>query len=347
MAARRNPGVRADKLVDFLEVAYDMALDDQRWLRALMEATLAVWGAGAEAHGAIYDASDVSDFQVKTADFIGLSDEAVDCIMEALPLFTPPFVTRTFRALLANSQHEMGLPELVGMIDGMTALGRVGSLGLNGLDPSGKGVFIGMWSREPVTHTVAEMALLRRIAHHIGAAHRCRRRLRASQPERPAPDPTVGAEAILDRRGRVVHAEGEAQAKAAQADLLATATARERARTAKPTTDDGLREWPPLTRARWTLVDSFEQGGARYVVARENQSRLGGLETLTDRERQAIAYLACGQSTKETAYALGIADATVRVLLARAAAKLGVRSRADLLAHEDVRSVSPDGKRPR
>jgi DNA-binding CsgD family transcriptional regulator len=97
-----------------------------------------------------------------------------------------------------------------------------------------------------------------------------------------------------------------------------------------------LREWRPLTCARWTLVDSFERGGARYVVARENQSHIEGLAALTDRERQAVVYVAIGQSTKETAYALGISDVTVRVLLARAAAKLGVRSRAALLAHEDV-----------
>src|SRR6266540_1833450 len=61
----------------------------------------------------------------------------------------------------------------------------------------------------------------------------------------------------------------------------------------------------------------------------------------------AVAYLAIGQSTKETAYALGISDVTVRVLLARAAAKLGVRSRAELLAHDEVPPLRPGGKKPR
>src|SRR4029078_8728307 len=58
------------------------------------------------------------------------------------------------------------------------------------------------------------------------------------------------------------------------------------------------------------------------------------------------AYLAIGQSTKETAYALGISDATVRVLMGRAAAKLGVKTRRDMLEHPEVRTLVPAGEGP-
>ena len=68
-----------------------------------------------------------------------------------------------------------------------------------------------------------------------------------------------------------------------------------------------LRRWRPLADARWTLV----------------------------------AYVALGQSTKETAYALGISDTTVRVHLKHAATKLGVRTRADLLRHPQVEALRP------
>jgi DNA-binding NarL/FixJ family response regulator len=54
-----------------------------------------------------------------------------------------------------------------------------------------------------------------------------------------------------------------------------------------------------------------------------------------------VACLARGYSTKEVGFALGIADATVRVLLARAASKLGVRSREALLAHPAVGPLRP------
>jgi DNA-binding NarL/FixJ family response regulator len=58
--------------------------------------------------------------------------------------------------------------------------------------------------------------------------------------------------------------------------------------------------------------------------------------TLSVREREVVEGLARGQSTKEIAYALGIADVTVRVLIRRAVAKLGVTSRTTLLAHSEV-----------
>ncbi len=120
-----------------------------------------------------------------------------------------------------------------------------------------------------------------------------------------------------------------------------TAIARERAQSSNGDAVESSLTWPRLTRARWTLVDSFEASGSRYIVAREDQAVARGLDALTDRERQVVAYLALGQSTKETAYALGITDVTVRVLLGRAATKLGVRSRRELLAHELVRTLRP------
>ena len=88
-----------------------------------------------------------------------------------------------------------------------------------------------------------------------------------------------------------------------------------------------LSRFRPLTSAQWTLVDAYECNGTRYIVARENQANVRGLARLSSRERQAVAYVAAGQSTKETAYALGISANTVRVLLARAAAKLGAKTR--------------------
>ncbi len=345
MAGGRGSGVHPEKLADFLEVAYDVAPDDRTWLRKVMEAGVAIWGRSGASHGAIYDASDVSAFHLDQVEFIGLPAPAVEVLGRGLSLFTPSFVTRTFRSLLANSAREVSFPEMRPMIEEMGMTGFPDQFGLNGLDPSGRGIFLGWWAKETIELSPGELPLFRRMAHHLGAAHRVRRRLRASQPDRPAPDPTVDAEAILDAKARVVHAAGPARSKAARDELVASTRARDRARARKQMAATPLREWRPLTRARWTLVDSFERGGARYVVARENQSCVRGLESLTDRERQAVAYLVVGQSTKETAYALGISDATVRVLLARAAARLGVRSRADLLAHAQVRELAPGSGR--
>lgn len=88
----------------------------------------------------------------------------------------------------------------------------------------------------------------------------------------------------------------------------------------------------PTLGGRWTLVDAFDRDGVRYVVARENRSKSDGLAALSERERQVVEQLGRGLSTKEIAYALGIAGATVRVFIRRASGKLGATSRRSLLA---------------
>ncbi len=54
-------------------------------------------------------------------------------------------------------------------------------------------------------------------------------------------------------------------------------------------------------------------------------------EALTDRERQVIRCAKFGHHNKLIAYELGISDSTVRVLIARAASKPGLRGRSELL----------------
>lgn len=55
------------------------------------------------------------------------------------------------------------------------------------------------------------------------------------------------------------------------------------------------------------------------------------LAALSSRERQVAELARIGASNKEIAYELGLAHSTVRVLLARAATKLGAESRAALV----------------
>jgi DNA-binding CsgD family transcriptional regulator len=71
----------------------------------------------------------------------------------------------------------------------------------------------------------------------------------------------------------------------------------------------------------WTLIDHDDRDGPK-----------AGLEALTAREREVVHRAMAGNSNKTIAYDLGIADATVRVLLWRAYGKVGVRSRRDLIA---------------
>ena len=334
---------RPENICTFMDAAYDLDADDDAWTRQVLESGRAVWGRGGPAQAAIYDASQVANISFESFQALGFSDEGLRWLQRAVAMFTPSYVAGSFRSLLVgNCSNCLAVPELAPFLQAMAGLGLPDHYAINGLDPLGKGALVVFWDRQGYQPRPGEAAIYRRLAHHLGAAHRVRRRLRAAHGPRPAARATVGADAVIDRRRRrVVHAEGAARTKAAQAELIETFDARDRVRRTGDAGVDNLRRWTPLARARWTLVDSFERDGARYVVARENQPSTTGLAALSDRERQVAVYLAIGMSTKEIAYALGLSDATVRVLIARAAAKFGCRSRTQLLEHPDIRRLRP------
>jgi len=85
-------------------------------------------------------------------------------------------------------------------------------------------------------------------------------------------------------------------------------------------------------RAKWTVVKQFEQGGHRYQLRSQPLEQRGETASLTEREEEVLTCALDGHSNKSIAYELGVAPSTVGVLLFRAAAKLGVKSRRDLLS---------------
>jgi DNA-binding CsgD family transcriptional regulator len=161
---------------------------------------------------------------------------------------------------------------------------------------------------------------LGRLIVHFATAFRLRRRLRG-------PRATAAPDAVLRPDGTLVHAEGAARSRQSRDLLRRSVAALDRARGPMRRSDADR----ALAGARWSLVDSFESDGRRYVVARENDCRVGGGGALTRRERQIVEHARLGQSSKVIAYTLGISDSTVRVFLARAYAKLGIKGRAQLL----------------
>lgn len=102
--------------------------------------------------------------------------------------------------------------------------------------------------------------------------------------------------------------------------------------------------WTALVSGRWSLVDHFESGGRRFIVARRNPLGVSDPRALTERER-AVAHLAAlGKSNKLIAYELGLSTATVSTHLAAVIRKLRVSSRIDLvrLLH-GLRPETPGG----
>jgi hypothetical protein len=157
-ALRTKSPFRPEEIGDFLDAAYTLETDDAAWLADVMAKARSVWGQDGPAHGAIYDASDVTAFRALQVHFIEFSDEAIGSLMRGIGLFTPAMVSRTFRALLVGDTRRQA-PELLPMAEELGALGTPNSLNINGLDPAGPGVFIGMWARAQTEPPPAEMAV--------------------------------------------------------------------------------------------------------------------------------------------------------------------------------------------
>jgi DNA-binding NarL/FixJ family response regulator len=139
--------------------------------------------------------------------------------------------------------------------------------------------------------------------------------------------------AVFDAEGRVHDASDAAREKAALEDLRRAVLTLEKVRgpMRREAPDAALARWRTLVQGRWSLVDQMDHDGRRYILARENAPAASGSALLTARERQIMGFARLGHDNKLIAYELGISHSTVRVLIARAAKKLGVRTRAELV----------------
>jgi DNA-binding CsgD family transcriptional regulator len=116
--------------------------------------------------------------------------------------------------------------------------------------------------------------------------------------------------------------------------LRELALAVESGRVSAPLREDSravLALWWGLVEGRWSLVERFEAGGRRYYVAQENPPDRVALASLDMLERRLVTLIGTGQSEKAAAHALGVGASTVSALLKATLAKLGLRSRTDLV----------------
>jgi len=122
-----------------------------------------------------------------------------------------------------------------------------------------------------------------------------------------------------------VHESAKDHAARTALRRAAVAFDRARGRLWREDQDEALAIWQALIEGRWSLLDHFDSDGRRFIVAHRNDPNLPDVRGLTKRECQVLAYAMLGRSNKDIAYELGVATATVGVLLARARGKLGDR----------------------
>lgn len=325
-------GPTSEDVIAILEAAYRVTLPEIEWMDGVLAACAPFLRHGLGTFGYVFDATGP---RLKTGTLRSVPRaEPVEAAMRAMVESVPrEYVERTWL-------HEpFGLAsDVPGTEEILAATGAPyrDVLAINGFDPSGHGVWVGTPLATKGTRDEADTARWTRVAAHLGAAYRIRRRLEA------ATDATLGADAIAEPDGRLAHAEGDAKGESAREALSRAVLTIDRARTRAGRTDDeALSAWRAMVGARWSLVDHFDADGRRYVVIRSNEVHTGTVGDLSRRERQVLALLAIGHSTKVVAYELGITETTVRVLILKAMRKLGARSREELLARF---RADPDGR---
>jgi DNA-binding CsgD family transcriptional regulator len=315
-----------------VEAAYRLESPEQEWLAGVMLAARPMMDAGLGTIAFTVDASSMPEARVELILVDGLPAPHMRGLVEQMVRSGGreggPQPARALPcspcATMSQDQPREVYREFVEQVAGF---GMRDALFLNALDPSGHGCVVSAGLPAPRRLAPSLRETWTRVAVHVTAAHRLRRRMQAH-----AAAPSA-AEAILRPSGEVEHATGAAGAPPALARLRAAALAREHARSdyGRANPARALAEWKGLIAARWTLLDQFDDDGRRYLIARQNDPQLAGLELLSERERQAVAYAGLGHSNKLIAYEMGLSASTVGVLLWRASGKLGVPSRAALI----------------
>ena len=324
--------------LDVIDAAYHIDGGDDVWLSNVMGAATPMMSRGLGMVGVLYDASRPGIFHSEHIAIGGMPMEGVtpELCREALEPGPEgaPLVQELFgrvQCALVSETLAKCFPNLLKY----TPDGAPDIFFINSTDPTLQGCVL---SANVPDHAPIEPAMhlfWSRLSAHLVTAYRLRRRLRTQKGT-----PLEQAEAILTPEAKVAHATdaaGDSEVRELLSETVRTqARLRAKDRRADP---HAVGEWKALVDGRWSLVEHVDTDGKRMITAQRNESATSGTIGLSQHEQQVLSYATLGHSNKLIAYELGLAHSTVRVLLARAASKLGARGREETL--RKFKSSSP------
>lgn len=337
---------REGAILDCLAASYRLELDGPDYIRHIVEAAAPILDRGLGVIAYTYDARDRAR---PTIDHFATS-KRFD------PSWLPPFYAAVESAGHAGPPHPTGyhawmhLPcgqasNIAKMRPFLPLFRHIGgardTFGVNALDASGHGLWLGAPLPSVARIPAARFTLLQRFSAHLTAALRLRRTTLRSKPK---------AAAILSPNGALLDAEKGEGVVEAREDLRRATVAFDHARTKKARSDAELatRRWRPLVVSRWSLIDDFDTDGRRFVVAVENGPPTRPVRTdLSEREHQIMTQAHLGHTDKVIAYELGLSVSTVRVLIHRATRKLGASTRREALARFDALTKERADREPK
>ncbi|NUO47602.1 MAG: hypothetical protein HOV80_01965 [Polyangiaceae bacterium] len=326
-----------EDILSLVEASYDVERAESDWIAGLLTAAEPLLDGGMGLGGYLYDSSTMPMKTWGLASRAGLPIEALEM---GCATFTDDY--RRANWLVRRFGTLMQFPELIPHVEGVdifAAMGIRDVVAVNALDHTGLGFWIAAPQPSVWELTPEKEERWSKVVAHIAAAVRLRARL-----DRTTEEPTRQAEAVLSPSGKIEDARGDAETRIARERLREAAIAIDRARgpLRHRDADAALQGWPALVRGRWTLVDHFESDGKRYVLAHTNAGAPATPAALSAREREVLERAVLGRENKLIGYELGLADSTVRVLMSRAATKLGVKTRAEAVeAYKRLRSAEP------
>lgn len=319
--------------IDVIEAAYDLQIANQDWIRHVTAAIRPLLDGGRGISAYEFDMAvplaqwlkcevtfDVSPERLALQRKFQIAGAAKAEAMHVHPEPLGALLQESRRAGLGNILDDRGVRESFRAMDirDYTAFRTI--------EPDGRGICINAGQQVERSFDARTLRLWARVAAHVAAARRLRAALAVTEAEH-------AIEAVFTPSGRLEHAEGEGQTPGARSALHEAVVRQERARGRQRREDPELatEAWTALVSGRWSLVDRYEHGGRRYIVARRNELAVADPRALTRRERIVVQLTVLGKTNKLIGYELGLASSTVATHVSSAMRKLGVASRVELI----------------
>ena len=304
-------------------VAYAHDLPERTWLAQLGSAIRPILDKdGLGIASGFYECPDPCSLHPTLIISEGASDEMVAVIKRGVATMSPAYVAATFLGNgIGPGSYYRGWDTIQPVRDrSLQRLGLMDTSAIRFADLDGRGLWFGSFRKHFFHPKSSEWRALVRVRRIVGTAFRLRQKL-AGQPLR-----VEEADTALDQHGRVV------QHKTGSLDPALREQLGERARRMRPRAAPQAQAHADAHGLAWLSVEHEAPDGRPYVLAhRLGPSVRRNIALLSGREREVLGRAAVGCSSKVIAFELGLAPSTVRVLLARAATKLGASSREELL----------------
>ena len=335
---------RQDAL-DVVELAYRLESPDDEWLAAIGRACGARVLGGMVPSAYLVSRTETGAIRIGSAFTEGVPNatELLQAMADSIdpsateilfPFGTDcEFFTESLRKLPDEHREAAGANAL----QMLAAMGGDDSFGLRCVDAAGRGILVGVLSKNgQVTPQGREIFL--QLASHLGAGARLRRILGAEAV-------IDSADAVFETDGRLAHASGSAASPTARSHLRQAVKNVDRARLRDVRADEhaALDLWQGLVTGQWSLIDRHDTDGRRYYVAIRNPPVAVRARALTAMEARVVALVAAGEPNKVIGYGLGIAESTVSGYVTSALRKLGASSRMELIQLARALGLDPTG----